>query len=185
MRMILANSYDSSGGGSLPSQITYTTGSGLVTAPSGATNVIIAVWGGGAGGRLGYVDESIPEDGAGGGAGGYSQTSVAITAGQTLNYSVGAGGASNSAGGNSSCSSGSKSITTMTANGAPSNSGGTASGGTTTNTTGASGGAPDGAFATSGWNSNSAGAGGNGGFGKGGLQAGQPGSAGKVIFYFT
>lgn len=173
------------GGSDLPLKRIYTDGTAAIeTAPAGAANVIIAVWGGGAGGRPGYFD-SEPQYGDGGGAGGYSQTSVSITSGQTLTYTVGAGGAANSAGGNSSCSSGSKSITTMTANGAPSNSGGTASGGTTTNTTGATGGTPDGAAGTVGWNSNSAGAGGAGGYGIGGMQTGQAGGTGTVIFYYT
>lgn len=172
-------------GVSLPQQITYTSGSGTVVAPAGATNVIIAAWGGGAGGRPGYYTTE-PLDGAGGGSGGYSQTSVAIAAAQTLNYSVGAGGAPNAAGGNSSVTSGTKTITTMSPNGAPNTAGGTASGGTTTNTTGnAAGVEPVAGAGIVGWNSNSAGAGGNGGFGIGAQQVGDAGSAGKVIFYFT
>jgi hypothetical protein len=62
-------------------------------------------------------------DGADGGAGGYSLRTYPITGGQTLVYSVGAAGAGGTsggaatAGGASSVSSGTLAITTMTANG--------------------------------------------------------------------
>ena len=171
---------------------TYTTGTGATeTAPTGATNVIIAAWGGGAGGHRGFTVMCVDEAGTGGGSGGYSESSYAISGGQTLVYTVGIAGVGGTtannftAGGNTSVTSGTKSITTMTANGggrgAP---GGTASGGTTINTTGGTATEPPmPGNAVVGWNSNTGGLGGEGGVGAG--SPGLNGDTGKVIFYYT
>ncbi len=175
---------------------TYTTGTAATeTAPSGATNVIISAWGGGGGGSRGYEVMCFSEFGGGGGAGGYSQTSTTISGGQTLIYTVGAGGiggttANNQTSGSAtSVSSGTKTITTMTGNGGirgtagVGGAGGTASGGTTQNTTGTAGSIPFGGAAVVGWNSNTGGLGGEGGEGLG--SPGTAGGTGKVIFYYT
>lgn len=178
----------------------YSSGSGTDTAPAGATNVVIAVWGGGASGE--GVSRYTTSGGYGGGAGGYSQSTYAIAGGQTLNYTVGGGGASAgiviNPGSASSVTSGTKAITTMTANGAGSTVGGTASGGNQLNTKGGNGGAGEttvggsggpGGTPVTGWNSSSAGAGGAGADGNtdtpGANMPGTAGSGGKVIFYYT
>ena len=128
---------------------TYATGSGATeTAPTGASNVKIEVWG--ASGASGEGGNTSPGGGAAGG--GYSVTNTSISGGQTLTYTVGVGGVGgaitpSNPGTASSCSSGTKTITTMTANGGSgytgnatsgSSTGGTASGGTTSNTSGGS-----------------------------------------------
>lgn len=169
-----------------PVQRTYVTGSGTETAPAGASNVIIAVWGGGASGNVGV--RFATEDGLGGGAGGYAQSTYTISGGQTIAYAVGAGAApSGNNGVNSTASSGTKAITTMTGGGGGgTGTGGTASGGTTQNTTGGAGGIGVGGAPVTGWNGNSAGAGGAGGAGGGASNTpGFPGDAGAVIFYYT
>lgn len=116
----------------------YDTGSGVETAPAGATAVTIAVWG--AGGSGGGVDRWDTEGADGGAAGAYCSSSYPIAPGQTINYVVGAG-ASNTAGGTSSVTSGTKTITTMTANGggASTTVSSTATGGTIENVAGAGG----------------------------------------------
>lgn len=132
----------------------YTSGSGTETVPSGGyTQVVIEVKGGGAGpSQTGFTDAYAN----GGGGGGYSRSVYSVTAGQTINYSVGSVGGTNlnsngTQGGASSVTSGTLSITAMTANGglgaANNGVGGTASGGNQANITGASGtnGGPGGA----------------------------------------
>lgn len=186
-----------------PVQRTYTSGSSITeTAPTGASNVIVAIWGAGGGGSrgTGTVAQGNMESGSGGGSGGYVQTSTAISGGQTLVYSVGVGGAGGSgvgaaAGTNSTVSSGSKAITSMTSGGGgpgtgglsgTGGAGGSASGGTVANTVGDSGGDwsfGDGGNPVVGWNSNSAGRGGNASNNSG--TNGNPGAAGQVIFYYT
>lgn len=177
-------------GSSLPLRRTYTSGTSVTeTAPTGAVNVAIIIWGGGEGGLNGYEDpppEPGPQPGNGGDGGGACKTSVAITAGQTLIFTVGAAGASNGGdGGTTTCSSGTKTITTMTANGGTT-SGGAASGGTVSNTTGNSNvpGELEGGVALS-VDGLSFGGGGNGGFGTGGGFAGDAGETGAVTFYYT
>lgn len=173
-----------------PTLVSYTTGSAATeTAPAGCSNVVIEIWGsGGAGGvKTGTGCGLIAGDG--GGATGYSRTSVAITGGQTLTYTVGQPSSIAS-----SASSGTKTITTMTANGgavggnggAGPGAGGTASGGTAVNTTGATGNVGNAAApaAPLGVNANVAGANGKGGIGS--LTVSQnPGIVGMVAFYYT
>lgn len=176
---------------------TYTSGTAVTeTAPTGASNVLIAVWGGGGGGGGGYDDSEFgyPVNGCGGGGGAYCESSYSISGGQTLTYTVGFGGNGGLFGGSSgtlsSVSSGTRAITTMTANPGQGGTrvqvglGGTASGGTTTNTSGNDGSIDGtGADGILGFNSVSAGAGGDAGFGQG--DAGLPGEVGTVIFYYT
>jgi hypothetical protein len=182
-------------------------GSGSVIIPSGATGVTIQVWGAGGGGGYGYSGFIAPGEpeifpGGGGGGGGYSKTILVLTAPdalKTINYIVGTGGPGGTGfsingepGGFSNVSSGTYTITTMTANGggggdsgqfANQGAGGTATGGNTTNTTG-NGGAfftQAGATGIAGDASLTAGAGGNGGF----FFDGDAGLAGRVRFVFT
>ncbi len=131
---------------------TYTSGSGVETVPAAATSLSIYVVGAGAGGAQGGAGEF---GGVGGGGGGGAQavsTGIAVTAGQTLNYSVPSGGAGSN-GGNG----GSPAAATVTGNGALSavslsagsgvgatyasggGAGGTASGGNSSNTSGSAG----------------------------------------------
>ena len=93
----------------------YTSGTNATeTAPAGAKNVVIEVWGGGESG----AHSSKVNGGGGGGGGGYSKSSYSITGGNTLNYSVGTGGTGGNgvSGTSSTVASGTKTITTMTAN---------------------------------------------------------------------
>jgi len=137
----------------------YTTaGSGTETAPSGSSQVTVELFGACGGGGGG----GSASGGGGGGGGGYSRTlKTGISSGQTLNYSLSAGGAggtgsnttgtAGSAGSASTVTSGTITVTTMTANSgggggggssSPTSTGGsagTASGGTAANTSGTAG----------------------------------------------
>ena len=163
----------------------YTSGTSVTeTAPSGCSQVRICVWGGGNGGNAG---DSIL-GGKGGDSGSYCESVYSITGGQTLVYTVGAGGTGGTypegigtAGGTSTVASGTATITTMSAAASP-------SGGNVANVypnTGqpAVGGAGGiGGAAIVGWSGYSAGAGGAGGSI---FKAGRSGAAGRVIFYYT
>jgi hypothetical protein len=112
-------------------RIYQTPGAGLETFPTGFNILTIECWAGpGAGGGR-FPDGSGGFFGGGGGASGaYSRTTISVTGlgGNTLNYSVGAGGVAGLSNGTaSSVSSGTTTITTMTCNGAPN--GGDATGG--------------------------------------------------------
>ena len=182
-------------------------GSGVQVIPSGALGVTIEVWGAGGGGGYGYLGEIAPGEpevfpGGGGGGGGYSKTILVLTAPdalKTINYIVGTGGPGGTAfapngepGGFSNVSSGTYTITPMTANGgnggdsgqfASQGAGGTATGGNTTNTPG-NGGAfftQAGATGIAGDASLTAGAGGNGGE----FFDGDAGFNGRVRMVFT
>lgn len=119
-----------------------TAGSGTLAIPTGATTMTIEAWGAPGGGS---VNGSAP--GGGGASGGYCRTVVTVTgdAGETIAYTVGAVGGPSAAGGNTIVSSGTFSISTMTAYGGGGASGnnagtaGTATGGTAANTTGNNG----------------------------------------------
>ena len=185
------------GGGFTPLLRTYTVGTAATeTIPANATTVVLEVWGGGGGGGSGTP---APDFGAGAGAAGYSRTTTAISGGQTLIYTVGAGGTTSTTGNDgaaSSISSGTKTITTMTANGglsrptiATPGPGGTASGGVNANFSGAAGaaaGVGDTTAAQLGVNANLTGANGTGGasgFALAGV--GSAGTVGMVGFYYT
>jgi hypothetical protein len=138
-------------------RVNVTPGSFTETVPTGFNTLTIEVWGGSGGGGARFISGSIIAGGGGGGSGGYSRTTVSVTGlgGDTLNYTVGvAGVGAGINGGNSSVSSGTLSITTLTANGGATGSaataanhagagglGGTATGGTVVNTSGNTGGA--------------------------------------------
>lgn len=66
-----------------------TTGTGTFVVPCGVTSITVRAWGaGGAGGG----SRNAGVSGDGGGAGGYSMGTFIVTAGQNINYFVGAGG---------------------------------------------------------------------------------------------
>ena len=68
---------------------------GVYTVPSGITSVGISVWGAGGGQGAGVESDSFPGQ-TGGGGGGYSAGTLAVTGGQTLHISAGEGGGTNS-----------------------------------------------------------------------------------------
>jgi len=175
----------------------YTSGSGATeTIPVGATNVIIEVWGSGGGGAGQQGAGSLIHDGGGGGAAGYCRTSKTLTSanwGQTLHYTVGAQSIVTGNGNASSASSGTLSITTMTANGGSGTTtnaggaGGTASGGTAANVTGNAGNSyangSAGGTGTTGTVSGDGSPYGAGGHGTSG--SGSKGGTAAVVFYYT
>lgn len=188
-----------------PVRTVRATGSGTETVPMGATAVMIAVWGGGgAGGSVGRWDTT----GARGGDGGaFCQTSMPCSGGQTLNYSVGVAGTYSGntayAGGNSTVSSGTLSITTMQANGGQTGNGSatyaTATGGNYENTSGNIGTTSGGIVGGNGGPAISRTIGGvnyaagGGGFGADGndvtpgplFTPGDYGESGLIVFYYT
>jgi hypothetical protein len=197
--------------GSSVSNVTrqYTTGTGTETVPSGYNTVTIEVWGGGGGGGNGRLARPSPPlyaGGGGGGAGGYCRSVVTVTGlgGDTVTYSVGAGGAIATIGTLSSVTAGTLAMTTMTASpgagGASASgfasgaggAGGAAVGGTVVNTTGGSGQAGyqtsdgSGTGAAGGQVTGLFGSGGGGGMGGGGSPAaGNVGLSGLIIFSYS
>jgi hypothetical protein len=173
---------------------TGTSVSGTETIPPGATNLTITVVGGGGSGAH-YSGATSIGGGGGGGAAITGPFNVASSNGLTLNYTAGAYGAglaspnNGLAGGGSTCSSGTLSITSMGANAGlggtntAGGTGGTASGGTTSNTTGGTGtlGAP-GSGGASGDPASTYGGGGSANVSPVGAFNGQ---AGCVIFAYT
>jgi hypothetical protein len=129
-------------GGFIP--VTYsfnTAGSFTFTIPTGATTLTLEAWGpSGAGSTAGG-------GGGGGGSGGYCKTIITVSGdgGETINYTVGILGTTSSAATNSTVTSGTFSLTTITAgaggnaSGSTAGAAGTATGGTTTNTAGNAG----------------------------------------------
>lgn len=90
------------GGAKTPAgSVTYTSGSGNFTVPVGIFSITYSVVGGGGGGSGGYQIGGINNNytfgdivgGAGGGAGRILNVTLAVTPGQLIAYSVGAGGA--------------------------------------------------------------------------------------------
>jgi hypothetical protein len=175
----------------------FSTGSGSVTIPAAPISAVIEVCGG-------FGIEGSNE-GGGGGAGGYSKTTLALSgadAAKTILYAVGVGGTGSNTpdpgntGGTSTVSSGTYTITPMIATGGAGGTsdgntiqgqGGTASGGSDTNTTGIGGNffTQAGAAATAGVGGLQGGAGGNGGTPAVGGDRGDNGLTGRVRFVFT
>lgn len=175
-----------------PAHFTYTSGSGTITVPTGYNTVVIEVASGSQGGEGGYYNSSTHQSygGTGGSSASYSRSQYTCSAGQTLNYSVGAAGTGGAggnygaptAGGTSTVSSGTLSITTITAPNLSVPTGGnqvntSANTGTagSLNVKGTGGAAISGEYIT-------APAGGNGGLG---TLAGSAGGTGIVSVYFT
>lgn len=73
---------------------TSVSGAGTWTCPAGVTSVIVEVWGGGGGGggASSAALNNSSRAGGGGGAGSYVRATVAVTPGNTYNYTIGAGG---------------------------------------------------------------------------------------------
>lgn len=186
----------------------HTFDDGPDTVPSGAANVLIQGWAGGAGGGGGATQTGYRNIASGGGGGGgYARSSYPCSGGQTINFSIGAGGAGGvtgltigiqgSPGGTTTISSGTLSIATMTCNGgiggvAPNGGpGGSASGGTIANTTGNTGtnasGSVGGAGAVgiTGTVSGDGSPYGGGGKGTNGATNGNNGLNGAAVFYYT
>jgi len=152
-----------------PSSPTTLTGSGNFIVPCGVTSITVKCWGGGGAGQGDNTNNTI--GGGGGGSGAYCTSTIAVTPGQSIAYSVGTGGTANSTSTFNASQNGTAStFGTLSAgggaggNGAVGGAGGVASGGTT-NTNGANGA------------SNSAGAGGLGGSAPGAGGAGGAGGA--------
>jgi len=100
-----------SGGYSGPNATVYASSSGTFTIPAGITRLKVTVIGGGGGGG------NRTDGGGGGGGGAAIKWLTSVTPGNTLMYSVGAGGATNASGSSSSVSSGTQSISTISATG--------------------------------------------------------------------
>jgi hypothetical protein len=91
--MSFSNYYGGSVVSFTPTTRTYSSGSGTETIPSGATQVVIEVWGAGGGGGRGRSSNATY--GGGGGAGGYSKKTYTLSSGNwgtTFSYGIGAGG---------------------------------------------------------------------------------------------
>lgn len=183
--------------GFTPVTRTFSSGSSAVeTAPAGATNVVIELWGGGGGGGKGTGIGCGADYGPQGSTGGYVRSSYSTSGGSTVTYTIGSGGkgrdtTASTPGGASSVVSGSLSITTMSAGGGAqeAGAGGTATGGNVVNSSGFQG-----SFSSvSGPNPAQAGVNGNttGTLGRGGAAGfgasgnGATGSNGAVVFYYT
>jgi hypothetical protein len=151
---------------SLKAQSTSTyTASGTWICPQGVTSVRVEAIGGGAGGRS--TANSNGHVGGGGGGGAYSKrNSVTVVPGTTYTITVGVGGAANTAGGNSTATFGSTTITAAGGSVGAVSSAGTVAGGA------------GGTVAASTGDAFSVFAGGNGGSGFGSSSSGGSGSGG-------
>lgn len=178
-----------------PTTHTYTTpGAGVETIPVGASYMSIEAFGAPGAGDQGDGTGCGAMYGAAGASGGYSYSAlipVSAANGQTIDYVVGTLGNANQGSGTlSKVSSGTFTLTTMTANGGAGavdptgGAGGTASGGNTTNTTGNAGQnrhlSGNGGAGISGVNANGH-AGGSGGLGATG--PGSPGTGNGVVCF--
>jgi hypothetical protein len=184
----------------VPVSFTFNAGAGSQVVPVGATNCVITMWGGGGGGANRTAIQAF-----GGGGGGKVVKTVAVVAGQTFNYAVGAAGPGKGPGQGNGTAGGSSTVTSaapvvsLTAGGGgggqPTSAGaaGTASGGDT-NTSGSAGGPTEGgAAAGPGGGAGGAGEGipgsapGGGGAGASTTDSnnGGSGAAGRIIFSFT
>jgi hypothetical protein len=173
-----------------PTTSTRTSGSGTETVPSGAVSVRIRAYGGGGSGGSTALSYN-----GGGGGGGFVESTYSCSGGQTLSYSVGAGGVytpNPAAGGNSTVTSGTLSITSIDARGgsaggsgsfyAPGGLGGQAFGGST-NTDGDPG--QDSDNGSGGGACLGTGGGGSDAAPGGGGSGGSPGARGEIQFYYT
>lgn len=147
-------------------------GAGNFTVPCGVSSISVDLWGGGGGG--GGDNTNGGNKGCGGGGGGFTSSVLAVTPGQTIAYSVGAGGAAGASGGGAGTAGGNSTFGALTANGGgggggPAGAGGTAGTGTTAN----------GTAGTSGVTTGVGGAAGGAGGGAGGAAA-AAGNAGNV-----
>lgn len=65
--------------------------SGTWTVPAGVYSIVVTALGGGGGGGYGH-ESNCEHGGGGGGSGGYQSTTLAVTPGEVISYSVGLGG---------------------------------------------------------------------------------------------
>lgn len=154
------------------SYTSYTSGSGNYTVPAGVTSINYLVVAGGGGGAGSYGG-SVANGGGGGGAGGVLAGTLAVTPGQTIAYSVGAGGTGSADGSTAATSGGNSTFSSFTATGGgrggngsnAASSGGSGGGGAadSPNQTGASGTSGQGTSGGNGTTSGAARAGGGGG----------------------
>ena len=107
------------------------TSNGTFTIPTGVTALKITVVGGGGGGGTGVAGPcSVYSSGSGGGGGGTAQSFLTgLTPGNTLSVTIGGAGAIQSAGGNSTVTSGTQTISTITGGGGTGSAGAGANGG--------------------------------------------------------
>lgn len=168
----------------------HTSGSGTDAIPDGAITAVAEVWGGG--GSAGTAGGG--HFGGGGGGGGRAVSSFAVSGSptKTFSYAVGPGGTNGIQGTNSTISSGTFAISTMTGTGGGAGSngsvggpgtdgiGGNASGGTTSNTKGNDGFSGGGGTGLGGTVS------GDGApYGGGGTSSNGPGLSGAAVFSYT
>ncbi|MEB2780317.1 hypothetical protein U3A58_07920 [Algoriphagus sp. C2-6-M1] len=160
-------------------QSAITTGNGTWVVPANVTSITVETWGGG--GRGG----GSSSNGAygGGGGGGYSRSTIAVTPGQTFNYSVGAGSTNNNnPGGNSWFSlttEGSSIVRALGGSSVPNSPTGAVGGGLGTGTIRYTGGSGADAGADGGGGGSSAGTGANGINGSGGTGGSAPTGGGN------
>jgi hypothetical protein len=149
---------------------------GSFTIPAGVSDVLVEVFGGGAGGA------NVAGQAAGGGGGAYAQSNLGNISGQTVFFNVGQGGTSGNAGGNTWARVGTNAAPTTTAQGALAAGGSVSAGGTVAASIGSiafAGG--DGAAAQAGGGARAgSGGGGSGGSGGGGSN-GTAGSGGTTV----
>ncbi len=93
--------YVAGGTASTVNTVMYNTaGSGTFVVPTGVTSVTVKAWGAGGGGGNGSASTGI---GGAGGGGGFAQSTLTVTAGESLTYNIGTsggGGSGSSGGGN-------------------------------------------------------------------------------------
>ncbi len=143
-------------------------GSTTFTVPDGVTQITVQVWGAGGAGGAGTQQGQTRRSGGGGGGGAYQFQTYAVTPGQVINITIGAGGSTSAAaGGNSQISFG---ATTLIANGGTGGSNATGGGGGSNGAGGAggTGGTYNGGSGASGVADNGGGGGGSAGTGANG-----------------
>jgi hypothetical protein len=162
--------------------------SGSFTVPDGVYSIQVEAWGAGGGGG---GSTSSNKGGSGGGGGAYCVNTTAVTPGQVINYTVGAGGSGGYYG--TGADGGSSSILALTANGGKggagnagtAGTGGSASGGST-NTNGEAGttGGASGGNGGNGGNGANGGIGNTDGQGDDGNAPGGGGGGGEAYYYW-
>lgn len=169
----LAPLTDGGGGGGSPSdQEVFTTSNSFIV-PTDVTSVSAAVVGAGGGGG---ASEDSDETGGGGGGGGLAYETFAVTPGETLTVTVGAGGTG--AGGASSISRGGTLLVAANGGGAGQSRGNGGAGGTVTTGTGGTGGA--GGAGSDRASTNAGGGGGAGGYSGNGGSGGSAANTGSA-----
>jgi hypothetical protein len=158
------------------SNVFTTTGAGSFTLPANATNVVVETWGGGAGGA------NVAGQAAGGGGGAYASSNLGSVGGQTVFFSVGTGGTSGNAGGQTWARIGTNAAPTTASEGALAAGGAISAGGTVAASIGEVRFAGGAGAAAQGGGGARAGSGGGGGAGSNGAgNNGTQGSGGTTV----